>query len=70
MVIMDHIPQFTYFTSVKSQKKRDRNHIISLLGILISYMLPSLKAKPVSGNTEHSRFVLLEKCSQCSTCLL
>ena len=70
MVIMDHIPQFTYFTSVKSQKKRDRNHIISLLGILISYMLPSLKAKPISGNIEHSRCVLLEKCSQCSTCML
>lgn len=57
---MDHIPQFTYFASVKSQRKRDRNHIISLLGIPISYMLPVLKAKHISGNIQYSRFVLLE----------
>lgn len=39
VVIMDHIPQYTYFTSMKPQRKRDRNHVISFLGIPIKEVI-------------------------------
>ena len=41
-------------------------NVISFLNIPISCMLPPFKAKNISGNIQHNRFVLLEKCSQCS----